>query len=500
MQIILLFLLSSMVFAQEICDPAEVERACFNQVCSPQNPKNIVLMDTSNVKLEPYKLSPRTIQNLKNRATRFKSIKQKAKKSLSVDKMAREILEFPREGVQILNSLFEGDLKCIQMGSHCEVVENNMVSYPSGLKDLYRLMNDAQFVFNADETNTSLSERKKLLLDSIDGLSLQKKEIEDIQTEDELLAYISSVEWFDDYQKKVAKKLIPFQKDLKHALEKKTKELLNVDTSFKKAKSQFTKSCQAVDFIKKTFNDQITEEKFNDVKGKALASFQKILPKMSEHSAKTLTQKLSSLSFEKIGTEARVVEFQYPVRAESDDVSTNREILEDLLTVTNRLDGRCLLDGYALVDKFDSMAPKVYISTFAIATESEDAIIHELGHWLYSLVKNNELSFDTTEKLLKVKDCVKGFYTFLDDKTEEDLADWVLAKTGARSQVACDLSFMIKKFKGNEESSYIPSWDPHSNTLFRELNIRMNRGETLPQSCTDLINAYPDFAPKRCDL
>lgn len=248
-----------------------------------------------------------------------------------------------------------------------------------------------------------------------------------------------------------------------------------------------------------------------------ISNFQKkFLPKLSAESAQTLSEKMNEDSFainnvdihtHPTGANVGFYDKGYTPSKKPSDV------LRDLLLVKSNDSYGCRMQGLEPSDKYVRADQLIHVSRFAITNGHGDACAHELGHWLSDQISKDKLSEHSAEKLLSVRSCVQGFYPkektpqfYLVDgdkfRSEEDFADWVQAQVGTEKGLWCDMKQSVAMFNSyaNAETYTPDPHDEHSNYLFREISVKLNRGEKLPKICEDMMGAYPDFRPKKCEM
>jgi hypothetical protein len=296
-------------------------------------------------------------------------------------------------------------------------------------------------------------------------------------------------------------------------------ELIQIDLSSDEAKLKVKNSCQLASFIKKSVDQNVSSEKFEEKKLQIINSFKtKFLPNLSESSAKELSAILKPEGIKLISENGNFHPFPPALGQHSQgyqEPKNQYQVLRDLSIIPRGLEYRCQSKGMLIKDYYNFGDNSINISRYALANNFNDAITHELGHWLSAQMKHKNMSGHSRKKLLEVRECIRNFYPRDKEKsafalkhsgdkskTEEDFADWFTAKAGlGESGLFCDLKKMVNNLVGtSKESLYLPKkGDSHSNFLFREITLRLNRDETLPQSCKDLVDYYPDSKPQKCN-
>lgn len=540
MQIILLLILSSFAFAQKggglpgnQCDPVEAEKQCYNLLCT-DTPKKIIPGDadelTAAYKAHPYELHPEVIQDLNKLTTISDSIKEAGKKSLAnneTEKMAAELMATPVETAYLVDELYKGELHCLQQNRKCLVVASDMKKQSDEMKSFFKRLSDSTYLFR-EGISMPMDDKKAYLNEMLaemnskltaDQMKAEKKKIKKLKREVDFMIYQMDAGWLNDYKKKVAEDLKPYQAALAASLKDKMTELIAIDLSSDEAKLKVKNSCQLASFVKQSIDENVSFEKFDEKKVQIINSFKtKFLPKLSESSAKELSALLKPEGIFLIPENANFHPYPPALGQHTngyEEPKNQYQVLKDLSLLPRGLEFRCQSKGMLVKDYFNFGDNSINISRYALANSLNDAITHEIGHWLSAQMKHKNMSGHSRRKLLDVRDCVSDFYPTDKDKsafalkhsgdksrTEEDFADWFSAKAGlGESGLFCDLKKMMNNFVGtSKESSYLPhNGDSHSNFLFREITLRLNRGETLPQSCKDLVDYYPESKPMKCD-
>jgi hypothetical protein len=184
------------------------------------------------------------------------------------------------------------------------------------------------------------------------------------------------------------------------------------------------------------------------------------------------------------------------------------EVLQDLNVLRFGENYGCRVTSNTVGDHYNPNNESIFISAFVLANKLSDVLTHELGHWFSHQHQDKKLSSHSSRKIKDVRKCVKSFYprersrgVYRGDhsRTEEDFADWFAAKAGIGTQrMWCDLKKVLKSTPG---SDFLPEdGDSHSNILFREMVLRLNRGENLPGPCKELIEVIPEIEPKNCEM
>jgi hypothetical protein len=521
MQLIFFFMLLTSAFAQHTCDPQELERECYSQVCQTTNPNNLVLNDSTElqnlVAKHPYRLDKSISANFKTLKTYTGKVKAAAKHALKnneLDKAAKEFLANPMEGMDAIEDFFKDDFKCIRKNHKCVLIVNSMNNYSSGMKELYKKFSDeTYFLLGGDEL--PFPEKKKLLEAAFNKMEKhlpatkfqeETKRIKQLKSNDEYVGYTMDLGWGDDYKQQLAKVLRPYHKTLKDALEIKMKSLLELDISSTRAEAALHRSCQHASYLREAVN-KVPLQKFSGMKEKMFSDFKKtFLPTLSASSATKLSGLLGQTKIVPIEIEENFSPILREVNVTSDKYERPEslaEFLSDVRLLSKGVNFRCSLRALVPKDEFQALDEIISISMTTVASGSADILTHEVGHWLDRQMEKKELSKHSFEKLDKIKACVKGFYPQdpVGSKVAEDFADWFITQMGGgENLVFCDLSKLQQKFKvkGPELFSSNDTL-PHSNNLFRELHLRLEKGVKLSQNCKDLIEAHPDAQPRKCE-
>lgn len=538
MQIIFLLLLSSTLFAQKHnpgnqCDPVEAERECYNLLCS-NTAKKLIPSDaeelTAAYQAHPYELHPAIVTDLDRIASISDSIKEAGKKTIAnneTQKMAAELLATPVEMTFLVNELFKGELHCLQQKGKCLVVSSDMKKHSDEMKAFFKKLNDSTYFFReaivmkSDDKKDHLYEMLSQMSGNLspDEMKAEKKKIKKLKKEVDFMIYMLDAIWLGGYKAKVAEDLKPFIPALAASLKVKMNDLIAIDLASDKAKLKVKNSCQLASFIKTSIDRDITSERFDVKKLEIINSFKtKFLPKLSVSSAKELSALLKPEEFFLIPENVNFHPFAPAFGQHSkgyEEPKNQYQVLRDLSILPRLQEFRCQSKGMLIKDNFNFGTGDINISRYALANNFDDAISHEVGHWLSAQMKHKNMSSHSRKKLLDVRECVRNFYPTDKEKsafalkhsgdksrTEEDFADWFAATSGlGESGLFCDLKKMVNNFVGSSnESSYLPhNGDPHSNFLFREITLRLNRNETLPQSCKDLVDYYTESKPMKCD-
>jgi hypothetical protein len=459
--ILMLFMLSS-VQSQETCDPAELEKECYNLICTTAL-KNILLDDSSEfnerVSKHPYVLDSHTVGRLTDFIKMTDSIKVEVEEKLikknGIGKASKLILGAPYKHITFLEKFFKDDFSCVMKNNQCELIVNDMGHSMKEMAEVFKRI-----------SNLGLDEKKSL------------------------------------YKNK--KESLRFEKILTAAISLKLEEYKKIQLSRPELTSKLTDSCKLADYIFSSLEKINGGEEFLTQINQSLDAFKsRFLPLLSEHSSHILSSQIFPKNFSLIKSGIKLPVFKDRTIAFDDTLTDELRILLDAGIVSKSSDIRCSLSGAIPKDYFSPAKNQIAISKLVIASGASDVITHEIGHWLEAKMKGPDMSGESVLKFNKVQACIKTFYAKNDlgDKLSEDFADWVVAKAGGgENRIFCDITKMHKKYSLLKKSLFASRLDEHSSELFRELNILINRNGSLPKVCQNLIDAYPDAQPRKCDF
>lgn len=523
MPIVLFFLLLSPVFANEPCNSVKVnlietEKQCFSLVCNINN-ENPFLMDPDEllkvVRNEPISDSVKNIaQRLEGELLKRKKTQELVKKLIAEDKvseMADQIIKDPKAGLEILQYVFHDKLKLLcddQNGRTCKLMQNDSYKITDNFKKFYETIHELDFVSTEIKSGYSL-DKKIFLANLLARTKDYYPEIDFIKEKNKILSlsekdfalYLNS-SWIQEYKRQNHETLKAYQKDLTAMLMETLVSAAGID--FSKERERVIDSCKLTSYLEKDIKTKATPEKFKELQQQVIDSIKKnFLSKLSSSSAKKIEAVLKSKPFHL----TKVSMNPAPESLVSlDDPKNNLDILKNINRLYLSKDNFCHFKYFSPIDKFDPNK-KDYIETseFTTAYGGMDVMLHEFGHWLSRQMVESKLSVETLMKLQTVRRCITSFYSQhnIDMKnTEEDFADWFASQAGSRDlkNSICEINKMLKMADASKESSYRPEVNQdHSNELFRILQMRINGGIPIPKICQDLIDAYPDFSPKRCE-
>lgn len=531
MQIIFLLLISSFVYAQKNspgiqCDPKELENQCYSLLCDSTS-SQLISSDSEELVLkaqaQPFTINNQMKANLESLAKVSENIKASVRKKLTpeeIDKLTTELMQSPFEALKYMKLLFSGDISCVMENGSCQLVVNDLVSYPEGMKTLFKKLSEDTIKFDYDSP-VSLDEKKKKMISGLEKLSgklnkdqikAEKRKINRIRTEGEFMIYAMASIWHDDYESLISSQIAPYKNDLSAALKTKMEDMVSIDLSSPAALERVQRSCQVANYIHVTIAENSTQKKFDEEVEKVISSFKtKFLPKLSTSSAAEMSRTINGYSFNLLRPTGSIypgsplLGRHYSGHNEPKDAF---ELLQDLNVLKLGENYGCRVTSNTVNDHYNPNNEGIYISSYVLANNLSDVITHELGHWFSHQHQDGNMSSHSSRKIRDVRKCVKGFYpkdrskgVYRGDhsRTEEDFADWFSAKAGlGNPKMWCDLKKVLKKTPG---SDFIPEdGDSHSNILFREIVLRMNRGESLPGPCKELIEAIPEIEPRNCEM
>lgn len=533
MQMILLFLLSSFAFAQKQhpvvqCDPKVAEQECYNLICKATDEK-LIPLETAELqkafKAHPFVMPEDFSAELAKVGEVAENIRTHTRTRLNnndLSSLVSEIIAKPFDHYPVLKAFFGGELKCIEKNLQCDLITNDLSAYPEGMKAFYKNFYNKALVF-VESGNLTIEAKKSLLLKAVeemkgvlskDAYKKEVKAINKMKREVDYITYSMDASWIAGYKDKVAAELKVNQKDIEEGLRLRTEDFMKYDLVSEKRIDYVKRTCQLGSYIQDTINANGTVKKFDEYRTRVMNSFRtKFLSTLSEETAKELSNALTPESFVLLENQANVFPPKfYSIHDKGyKEPQTASQFMSDLMILQRGEGVRCNTGGKLVNDHFNPNVNKIFISKYVLANDFPDILTHELGHWLSSQLAKGKLSSHSKKKLINVRKCITSFYEEKKPpkhkakvkgdqfRTEEDFADWFVAKAGiGESGEFCDLKKMVNS---NNLDNYLPHKDDtHSNYLFRDLNIRLNKGEVLPQSCTDLMNVYPESRPHKCDL
>ncbi len=233
---------------------------------------------------------------------------------------------------------------------------------------------------------------------------------------------------------------------------------------------------------------------------------ERLLPRFSSHTRAIIAPRLRPSIFSLLKPE-------YTDKFDSIDVQGEGTIVSNLMILQTNTIKECQLETIFSAQRigsyYDGDNQQIFISPLHLIYGGPGVLYHELGHHVSSLMVTGA-SPESKRKLLELRSCLTsmhGSFTSNSPKhegdqnnTEEDFADWVAAITyqGPRNY-GCEM-LRINPLEEVRTSAYTSRRnDVHSNTLFRELHMRMIRSEELPGPCRQLIDHSAE-APKKCEL
>jgi hypothetical protein len=524
MPIVLLLGLSFGIRAQILCSPAELQDQCYKRLCSVNQTRSIPVtaLDLAReVSAHPYQVPPQIDADLLAIGTLARSVSQSADEALRSGQLpliVKQILSDPESGMAVIKELFGKELKCVSVDSQCELISSNLSPYGRKMRVAYQKLWDATYLFHENE-ESSLETKKKALIKML-------RMVKHDQNEEALISglesskfydYFLNAPWVETYKKKLPEILSPFKNDLEDLLKTRIAAFKKLNFNSEVGRSKIKRQCQLASYLHTRLNSSDINKRYETLRDQAISGFKKnFLPKLSSETAETLSQRLDQDTFEIL--ESRMESHPgFPNLGfhENGYIKSSEpiDLLRDINLVSSNTAYGCRMTGLAPLDKYDRQMQKIFVSRFVVANGLGDVCSHELGHWLSQQMSKNLLSEHSSEKMSAVRGCIQNFYPkekasdfwFMEGdkrRTEEDFADWVGAIAGTQSGLWCEMKQVIQMFEQSvQRESYTPqAHDDHSNFLFREMNIRLNRGEKLPGVCQDLMKVYPHFRPGKCEL
>lgn len=532
--VILSFFLFILTASGQECDPVEAERQCYEQLCRassakiiPTDPEELLAVSESH----SYELPDEIRAEWQKMSSISESIIKSSRELLSQNKgpqIVDELLAHPIRTYRSLEVLFNGEFICLEQNGICDLISNDLSSYPPGMSDFFKRLHDKTFVFRKG-ASLSLKRRKELLLESLKELSIilpekifqaEKKRIKKIKNEGDFIQYSLNIPWKESFEQKITKDLMPFKEDFFRGLTIRMEELIFKSSGVRGAE-RLKKSCQLASYLQKKVTENSSEAKFEKTKAAVINRFKaQFIPKLSTDSGRKLLEVLETHPFDLIKLQSDYHPYSVFLGRHSQGFSSPQngfDLVSDLALLQSNQSYLCQTKSFFPADAFNFGTGRILVSPFALANDHDDAITHEMGHWLSLQLKEKRLSRKSHRKLLAVRKCVSGFYPpekktgFFHlfrqkgdgQRTEEDFADWFVSQAGfGGSGLYCDLKKLTLSLVGQnrQSSSYLPEEGGiHSSLLFRELHLRLNRGEAIPSVCTELMGAY-SFSPARCEL
>lgn len=275
----------------------------------------------------------------------------------------------------------------------------------------------------------------------------------------------------------------------------------------------FSRSCGLAHFMMKRIEGTNPLQKFETSKNNALDGLRRnYLPTLSTHTRSMIERALQENPFETIDFNRHIYPDFKMHTSKVNEVSAAPETssyLQQFGVFNEANQFACAIDSFIPEDYFDGN--KISTSLFTVGMGYSDVLAHELGHWLSHKLSGAHTSPESARTHQALRSCITGFYqngsSTDGPQTEEDFADLIAAKISPeRSQVFCSFNTIVPMFMSYLSSEPMKTEDPyeriaedsHSNSLFRVLHQKMVRGENIPTSCTELMSAHPEAAPKRC--
>lgn len=259
------------------------------------------------------------------------------------------------------------------------------------------------------------------------------------------------------------------------------------------------------------------------------AIIEKVLPVFSAHSRELILKELEKIRFNgrlvRSLTEEKFMEdasdYLDPENSNTDEEEkTPAQLLSLYIDLAQnnfdeKLEGPC--QSMSVASPKDEWLPglqAISISDFSCIHEikGKHIMAHELGHALSSIFSQLSISKESLESYLDMRKCVTGYYPQAAPKvgpfykhdnqfTEEDMADLIgnMAFRNNRDLTACSfLNSDKSSTQYNDLTLFRAGSDPHSSDLQRLLTEAIAKGNTLPYSCTKIIEQTPNLDFKKC--
>ncbi len=256
-------------------------------------------------------------------------------------------------------------------------------------------------------------------------------------------------------------------------------------------------SCRVKAQVARLVRDASDAGKFQSTVNTVIQSFQeRLIPLLSSHTRTVIAPKLTQELFHLLP-----VDFDESFNTSNLTGEQNIEInLYEVGFVRSKACRISSLESNGKGSLYEHSSETIQISPLQLVYGGEGVLYHELGHHVSQLMNRPDVSAESKEKFLRLKECLGQMHGGSSQYIEEDFADLVAAKTyqGNRSY-GCEFQRMILS-ENRPESFYTSNPnDVHSNDLFRELHMRLNQNGQVPASCRQLME-HSSEAPKRCEL
>ncbi len=255
---------------------------------------------------------------------------------------------------------------------------------------------------------------------------------------------------------------------------------------------------------------------------------EKVLPAFSNHSRGLILKELDKIKFNndpfRSLTESEFSEhakdYLRPVYSAPDNDKTNTDLLSSYIDFSlNNFDEMQIGPCHSMSvrpsrDSWNSGSQTISISDFSCIHDitGKHIMAHELGHALSSIFSELSLSKESLETYLNMRECVAGYYpssnkgmsSFAkhDNRfTEEDMADFIANMAFKNNGPIASCAYLYSDESPNQYSKltlYKEDSDVHSTNLHRVLIEAVNKGNTLPYSCNNLIEKTPNLDFKKC--
>lgn len=509
MPIILLLLSVVALAADPTCDIKELEKQCYASICSVATPGPIPYdEDTLNKELTKFNHTlPDSIESRRKKVEETVKAIVKRMKEATEDNSVEDIVErlITTEEVHFsrLEDLFKKEMRVRETKTGQQPIFSDMGDslYPEFKKmiNTYYELNRAFYSINNSELDSEIVKQAVKNLSEFNGKDYSK-----IIRDDEM-------KFRADYNRYMATKLSPYKKVLAQQLLNKMKNSLQENFLASNAKQDFYQSCKMAAYFHKKlapFNQVVLDQMIKT----SLDGYRKnFLPKLSKDTAATLALYFTKENIHLINYSN---EYSFDDRIDPAGPGTTRDLISGMEFLQKTKNYGCELSIVNVEDHFNFETRKINISKFTLATGHEEALAHELGHFLSYLASNGELSGHSKKKLDGLRNCIQGFYPGTvpisqlpfphsgdTQNTEEDFADFMAASVGVKVKpLTCDLQGLTLYTHKEYGELYNPlPTDVHSNGLFREIHMKMVKGEKLSQSCLDLMNNSA-VKPVKCSL
>lgn len=277
--------------------------------------------------------------------------------------------------------------------------------------------------------------------------------------------------------------------------------------------NEIINSCQISHYVVEKARSLNTPENIRRMATSVFARLNtNLYPKLSEHSAGILRNLLKPEVVTPVRTNEQFAQFNVPV------LSAN-PTREQQLTYLNDIGRRRCSPEFIGGDNAgleDETKLLIQVSPLTLAQNGEAALAHELGHAVTAILQNNSLSTESLAKITRLRSCLNQGHagdqsppsgrgvSIAGDKlrTDEDFGDWMAATLGYDADyVGCDLGRILDYGETERHSLYFSNPnDSHSADLFRNLHIRLLRGQPITSQCQELMNQSPEERPQRCEL